>query len=161
MEMDNGRLPASPDEREQNKVVASKLQIDPTDRHRANLILGVDSSGTKARGPGCPPDTERGRTRWLTQPAPRLSRVSPGWIRRGCLRVTIPVMNPELIPTLLLARHVCDVRGFRGLGPITENKEERRMEGSPIRRNTRYRIPCCLVIVASYQDYSDLQEQGK
>ena len=52
MEMDNGRLPAQM--RGRQKAVASELQIDPTDRHRANLILGVDSSGTKARGPGCP-----------------------------------------------------------------------------------------------------------
>ena len=55
MEMDNGRLPAQM--RGRQNAVASKLQIDPTDRHRASLILGVDSSGTKARGPGCPPTT--------------------------------------------------------------------------------------------------------
>ena len=53
MEMDNGRLPAQM--RGRQKAVASELQIDPTDRHRANLILGVDSSGTKARRPGCLP----------------------------------------------------------------------------------------------------------
>ena len=69
-------------------------------------------------------------------------------------------VNPPFSSSSSPVRHVCDVRGFRGLGPITENKEERR-EGSPIQRNTRYRIPCCLVIVASYQDYSDLREQGK
>ena len=59
-------------------------------------------------------------------------------------RVNPPFSSSSSSPV----RHVCDVRGFRGLGPITENKEEKR----------RGRIPCCLVIVASYQDYS---ERGK
>ena len=48
----------------------------------------------------------------------------------GCLRVTIPVINPELIP----AHVTCgegregDVCGFRGLGPITENKGPEKQE---------------------------------